>query len=66
MSAPVLLLRQEDACLVHSRSDSRNFQDFLEVINSEVADTDAPVEMGALNTGKMYREVFGYVVSPSF
>ena len=57
---------QEDACLVYSRGDCCNFQDLPEVINSEVADTNAPVEMDVLDTGEINLEEFWYVVSPSF
>lgn len=58
--------RQEDACLVYSGSDRRNFQDFPEMVNSEIADTDAPVKADASNIGEMHQEYFGYLVSPSF
>jgi hypothetical protein len=54
------------ACLVYSGDDRCDFQDFLEVINLEVADTDAPIGIDASKTGEIYREGFGYVVSPSF
>lgn len=59
-------LWQGGPCLVYGRGDRCDFQDFLEVVNSEIADTDAPVEVDALNTEEMHREGFRYVVSPSF
>jgi hypothetical protein len=56
----------QEACLVYGGGDRCDFQDFLEMVDSEVADTDAPVKVGASETGEMHREGFGYVVSPSF
>jgi len=59
-------LWREGTCLVYSGSDHCDFQELPEVTNSEVADTDAPVRVDALDTAEMRREGFRYVVSPSF
>lgn len=56
----------QDSCLVYGGGDRCDFQDLLEMINGEVADTDAPVKLYALNTSKIREEGFEYVVSPSF
>ena len=38
-----------DTCLIYSWGDGCDFQDFPEVVNSEVANADAPVEVDALS-----------------
>ena len=52
--------------LVHSGYDCCDFQDLPEMVNGEIADADAPVKAGALDTEEVHREGLGYVVSPSF
>ena len=59
-------LWQEGTCLVYGGGDHCDFQELLEVANSEVADTDAPVKVGALYTGGVHGGGFGYLASPSF
>ena len=66
MLNPRVLARQEGTCLIYGRGDRCDIQDFPEVRNGEIANTNAPVMVGTLNIGVIQPEEFTHVVSPSF
>ena len=49
MLNPRVLARQEGTCLIYGRGDRCDIQDFPEVRNGEIANTNAPVMVGTLN-----------------